>query len=206
MKKLDKMESKIERLNSPDQEESIDTNNDAEIVLDKEKGPKRLYGEIDDKVGPIFAYKSRRKHGLMSQDVLANTESPVLPKKTCLSMKKLKQPFRSPLKVNSSIPTTPIEAKKNYDTPKTSENSFIVEGDENVKPINTLHDSEGARLVSKVSVKKTAFRSPLVSSKNIKDPNISALYKKKLELERKIWEVDEHIKTIETVFILVIKG
>ncbi|QSL65091.1 hypothetical protein MERGE_002396 [Pneumocystis wakefieldiae] len=174
------MESKIERLNSPDQEESIDTNNDAEIVLDKEKGPKRLYGEIDDK------------------DVLANTESPVLPKKTCLSMKKLKQPFRSPLKVNSSIPTTPIEAKKNYDTPKTSENSFIVEGDENVKPINTLHDSEGARLVSKVSVKKTAFRSPLVSSKNIKDPNISALYKKKLELERKIWEVDEHIKTIET--------
>ncbi|EMR11192.1 hypothetical protein PNEG_00784 [Pneumocystis murina B123] len=174
------MDSEIEQLNSPYKKELIDTNNDTKVALDKETGSKRLYSEIEDK------------------DNLDDKKSPVLSKKACFSMKKLKQPFRSPLKVNSSVATKSLEVKKNYDVPKTIENSFIVEGNENVEPISTSHGSESATLISKASVKKTAFRSPLVSSKNITDPNISALYKRKLELERKIWEVDEHIKTIET--------
>ncbi|KTW28805.1 hypothetical protein T552_01435 [Pneumocystis carinii B80] len=170
------MESKIERLDSSCEKESIDTN----IVQEKQAGSKRLHSETEDK------------------DSLNYKKSPVLLKKQCVSMKKLKQPFRSPLKVNSTITSEPLEVKNNCNIPRTLESSKIVEGSENIEPIAAPHDSEGSTLISKVSVKKTAFRSPLVSSKNIGDPDTIALYKKKMELERKIWEVDEQIKTIET--------
>lgn len=175
------MNTEIEVLNSPEKKEQKDTNFDTDYTLSDESGVKRTFNEIAD------------------ENTLDGSQSPVLSKKACLSSKKLKQPFRSPLKAGGNV-TKPLEVtKKEQDSPEKSINVLPSEENENSEPIITSNITPTrVTQISKTPTKKATFRSPLVSSKNITDPKINALYKRRLELERKIWETDEHIKTIET--------
>lgn len=176
------METEITLLNSSEKKKSNDIDIDAEENIFDEIHVKRTFSDIED-------------------TIVYEPESPVLSKKAHLSIKKLKQPFRSPLKVNNSITKPSNTIKKDCDTPKTQE-KVSVEGDENCKPSTAFETvTPCTTLTSKTPVKKAVFRSPLVSSKNMTDPKMCELYKKKLELERKIWEVDERIKTIETAYL-----
>ncbi|CCJ30081.1 unnamed protein product [Pneumocystis jirovecii] len=112
------------------------------------------------------------------------------------------QPFRSPLKANNHTNKLLGTVKKDEKSSDSPERNISSKENENNKS-KIISDTTDTHSIStpKKSVKKAVFRSPLFPSKNTVDPEINALHKRRLELERKIWEADERIKTIETAKI-----
>ncbi|KAG5518774.1 hypothetical protein PMAC_002745 [Pneumocystis sp. 'macacae'] len=175
------MNTEVEALNSSEKKDLNNINYDDNYSFSDEFGVKRTFTEITN------------------ESTTLKPSNSISSKKTCFVSKKLRQPFRSPLKANNTTTKSIETVKKNEKSLDFSENNpSFKENEDNDFKITC--DITPTRIIStpKKSVKKTLFRSPLFPSKNITDPEINALHKKRLELERKIWETDERIKTIET--------
>ncbi|KAG4301987.1 hypothetical protein PCANB_002151 [Pneumocystis canis] len=129
---------------------------------------------------------------IIDENINDESLSPILSKKTCFISKKLKQPFKSPLKINGNHNNNHINISSSSSSEMIKEIS-VNNISENSSPIKQYKLS----FTPKKMIKKKIFRSPLVH-KNISDPKMNNLYKKQSELERKIWEMDERIKIIET--------
>ncbi|KAG4305436.1 hypothetical protein PORY_000992 [Pneumocystis oryctolagi] len=174
------MSTEMQLLNSPKKRILDDTDFGDDSSPSKELGVKRVFNEI-------------------TNEDMEDESSPVLSKKASFISKKLKQPFRSPLKAGNNT-IKPLEFIQKDEKPDLiCSNNSSVEENENIEPATVSETtSTCTKSTPKKSVKKAVFRSPLVLKKSDMDPKIAALHKRKLELERKIWETDEHIKTLET--------